>query len=144
MAKFKFRLQPVIMVKEIQEKKIERDLALIKKSILQGEEHLDQLNEERDRLVSSTPLEGKVRAAEMIVRQDYYRRISDEIHFENSNLQRLAQSETKKIDEALDVKKDKEAIEKLRERRLEEFKREEDKREQILIDSLAQRLSMQG
>ncbi len=144
MAKFKFRLQPVIKVKEMQEKKIQRELAEIKKNILEREARIDDLREEREKLVSSSPVEGRIKAGEMSVRQDYFRRISDEIHFENSNLHKLAQSESKKIDEALDVKKDKEAIEKLKEKRLREFKREEEKTEQVLIDSLAQRLGVQG
>ncbi len=141
MAKFKFRLQSVIKVKEIQEKKMERELAMIKRKILQEQAHLDDLQVEREKLVSSSPLEGKVRAADIAIHQDYIRKISDEIHFGNSKIAVLAQSETKKIDEVLDVKKDKEAIEHLKEKQLEEYRKDLDKKEQVLIDALAQRMS---
>ena len=141
MAKFNFRLQSVIKVKEIQEKKIQRELAQIKKRLLQERERLEDLEGERERLVSSSPLNGKVRAADVVVHQNYIRKISDEIHFENARIENLTESETKKIDEVLDVKKDKEAIEQLKEKKLEEFKREQDHKEQILLDAVAQRIS---
>jgi flagellar FliJ protein len=141
MAKFKFRLQSVIKVKEIQEKKFERELAMIKRKILQEQARLDDLRVERERLVSTSPLNGKVRAADMAIHHDYIRRISDEIHFENARIAVLAQSESKKIDEVLDVKKDKEAIEHLKEKQFEEYKRDLDKKEQVLIDAVAQRVS---
>lgn len=141
MARFKFRLQSVIRVKEIQQKKIERELAQIKKRILQEQARLENLEGEREKLVSSSPLDGKVIALDIVVHQDYLRKISDEIHFENARLENLADFETKKIDEVLDVKKDKEAIEHLKEKRLEEYKRELDRMEQVLIDAVAQRLN---
>ncbi len=141
MAKFKFRLQSVIKVKEIQEKKVERELAMIKKKILQEQARLDDLRIERERLVSASPSQGKFKAADMALHQDYIRKISDEIHFENTRIAVLTDVETKKIDEVLDVKKDKEAIEHLKEKQFEEYKRDQDKKEQVLIDSLAQRLS---
>ncbi len=141
MGRFKFRLQSVIKVKEIQQKKIERELAQIKKRILQEQARLENLEGEREKVASSSHLDGIVKASDIIVRQNYLRKISDEIHFENARLENLAESETKKIDEVLDVKKDKEAIEHLREKRLEEYKRELDRTEQVLIDAVAQRLS---
>lgn len=141
MAKFKFRLQSLIRVKELQEKKVERELAALKCKILQEQARLEDLRTEHEKLVSASPAEGKVRAADIALHQDYIHKISSEIHFENARIAVLTESETKKIDEVLDVKKDKEAIEHLREKRLEEFKKELDKKEQVLIDSVAQRLS---
>ncbi|MGO9480993.1 MAG: flagellar export protein FliJ [Candidatus Kryptoniota bacterium] len=148
MAKFNFRLQSVIKVKEIQEKKVQRELAQLKKKILHEQAQLENLEGERDRAASTSPLtgnrengNGKVRAADIVVHENYLRKISDEIHFENVKLDSLAQFETKKIDEVLDVKKDKETIERLKEKRLEEFRRDADRKEQILIDAVAQRLS---
>jgi len=141
MAKFNFRLQSVIKVKEIQVKKIERELAQIKRSILQEQDRIDGLESEREKMVSSSPLKGKVRAADIVVHQDYIKKISDDIHFGNAKLENLTQFESRKIDEVLDVKKDKEAIEHLKEKRLEEYKRETDQKEQVLIDAIAQRMS---
>lgn len=143
MAKFKFRLQPLIRVKELQEKKVERELAAIKGRILQEQARLDDLRIEQDKLVSSAPVRGKFKAADMAVHQDYMQKISTQIHFENSRIAVLSQNETKKIDEVLDVKKDKEAIEHLKEKRLEEYKKELEKKEQVLIDAVAQRLNGQ-
>ncbi len=143
MAKFKFRLQSVIKIKEIQEKKVERELAMIKKNILQGQARLEDLQGEHQKLVSSSPMEGKIKAADMVTHQDYLRKISDEIKFERVKLENLSRSEDKKRDEVLDAKKDKEAIEHLREKRLEEFKHDMDRKEQILLDAVAQRLSSQ-
>ncbi len=140
MSKFKFRLQSVIKVKEIQEKRVERELAMIKKKILLEQARIDDLRAEQDKLVSESPLQGKVKAADIAVHQVYLKKISDEIHFQNAKIAVLSQSESKKIDEVLDVKKDKEAIEHLRERQLEDYKREMDKKEQVLIDAVAQRL----
>ncbi len=144
MAKFKFRLQSVIKVKEIKEKKVQRELAAIKKRILQEQARLEDLQGEQDKLMSSSPLNGKIRAADIVVHQDYIRKISDEIHFGSAKLENLSHSETKKIDEVLDAKKDREIVERLREKRFEEFKQEADRKEQILIDAVAQRVSSQG
>lgn len=144
MAKFRFRLQSVMKVKEIKEKKVERELAAIKRRILQEQAHLEDLQGEQEKLMSSSPLNGKIRAADIVVHQDYIRKISDEIHFGSARLENLSRSETKKIDEVLDAKKDKEAIEHLREKRFEEFKQDADRKEQTLIDAIAQRLSSQG
>ena len=155
MAKFNFKLQPVIKVKEIQEKKIQRELAQLKKRILREQAQLDDLEGERERAVSASPLNTsrenengsdgharkKILAADIVVHANYLRKISDEIHFENTKIENLTEFETKKIDEVLDVKKDKETIERLKERRLEEFRRELDRKEQVLIDAIAQRLS---
>ena len=141
MAKFKFRLQSLIKVKEIQEKKVERELATIKNNILKEQARLDDLKHEHERLVSASPVEGKVRAADIALRQDYIQKISSQIHFENTRIVLLTQSENKKIDEVMEVKKDKEAIERLREKRFEEYKKDVEKKEQVLIDALAQRIS---
>lgn len=141
MAKFTFRLQTVIKVKEIQEKRIERELAQIKKRILQERQRLDNLEDEKEKITSSHPLDGKITVADAIVHENYIRKITDEIQFQSARLENLAKSESKKIDEVLDVKKDKEAIELLKQKRLEEFKREMAKNEQILLDAIAQRLS---
>ncbi len=141
MARFKFRLQSVIKVKELQEKKVERELAAIKNRILQEQAQLEDLRIEQERLQASSPVRGRVKAADMALHQDYMQKISDQIHFERAKIAVLTQNETKKIDEVLDVKKDKEAIEHLREKRLEEFKKELERKEQVLIDAVAQRLS---
>jgi flagellar FliJ protein len=141
MAKFKFRLQSLIKVKEIQEKKVERELATIKNNILKEQARLDDLKHEHERLVSASPVEGKVRAADIALHQDYIQKISSQIHFENTRIVLLTQSENKKIDEVMEVKKDKEAIERLREKRFEEYKKDVEKKEQVLIDALAQRIS---
>ena len=141
MAKSKFRLQSLIKVKEIQEKKVERELATIKNNILKEQARLDDLKHEHERLVSASPVEGKVRAADIALRQDYIQKISSQIHFENTRIVLLTQSENKKIDEVMEVKKDKEAIERLREKRFEEYKKDIEKKEQVLIDALAQRIS---
>jgi flagellar protein FliJ len=141
MARFKFRLQPVIKVKEIQEKKIQRELAQVKRRILQEQENLESLKGEHERLLSSSPLSGKFKAADIVVHQDYIRKISDEIRFENHKIENLTEFETKKIDEVLDVKKGKEAIEHLRDKRMEESRRDLDRKEQVLIDAIAQRMS---
>ncbi|HUI29752.1 MAG TPA: flagellar export protein FliJ [Candidatus Acidoferrales bacterium] len=141
MARFKFRLQSVIRVKEIQEKKIQRELAQVKKRILQEQENLETLEDERERLLSASPLNGKIKAADIVTHHDYIKKISEEIRFENARIDSLTEFETKKIDEVLEVKKDREAIEHLKEKRLEEARRELDRKEQVLIDAIAQRMS---
>lgn len=141
MAKFKFRLQSVIKVKELQEKKVERELAAIKNKILQEQARLEDLRLEQEKLQASSPTRGRFKAADMALHQDYIENISQQIHFENAKIAVLTQKETKKIDEVLDVKKDKEAMEHLREKRLEEFKKDLERKEQVLIDAVAQRLS---
>ncbi len=140
MSKFKFRLQPVIRVKEIQEKKIQRELAQVKRRILQERENLENLEDEREKVLSSSPLSGRIKAADIVIHQDYIQKISEQIRFENKQIENLTEFETKKIDEVLDVKKDKEAIEHLREKRLEENRRDLDRKEQVLIDAVAQRM----
>ncbi len=141
MAKFKFRLQSLIKVKELQEKKVERELAAIKNRILQEQARLENLKQEQEKLISSSPTEGKVRAADIALHQDYIHRISGQIHFESARIQVLTQTENKKIDEVLGVKKDKEAIEHLKEKQFEEYKKDLEKKEQVLIDAIAQRLN---
>ena len=141
MARFKFRLQSVIRVKEIQEKKIQRELALVKRRILQEQENLENLEGERERLLSSSPLSGKIKAADIVLHQDYIRKISEQIRFGSEKIENLTEFETKKIDEVLDVKKDREAIEHLKEKRLEEVRRDLERKEQVLIDAIAQRMS---
>ncbi len=141
MARFKFKLQSVIRVKEIQEKKIQRELAQVKRRLLQEREYLENLEDERERLLSSSPLNGKIKAADIVVHQDYVKKISEQIRLENNQIDNLTEFESKKIDEVLDVKKDREAIEHLKEKRLEECRRELEKKEQVLIDAIAQRIS---
>jgi len=141
MARFKFRLQSVIKVKEIQEKKIQREIAQVKRRILQEQENLENLEDERERVLSSSPLSGKIKAADIVVHQDYVNKISEQIRFENNKIENLNDYESKKIDEVLDVKKDREAIEHLREKRLEESKRDLERKEQVLIDAIAQRMT---
>lgn len=141
MAKFKFRLQSLIRVKEIQEKKVERELATIKNKILQEQARLEDLKQEHEKLISASQFEGKVRASDIALHQDYIQKISSQIHFENARIVILTQSENKKIDEVMEVKKDKEAIEHLKEKRFEEYKKDIEKNEQVLIDALAQRMS---
>ncbi len=141
MAKFKFRLQSLIKVKEIQEKMVERELATIKNKILQEQARLEDLKHEHEKLITTSPLEGKVRVAEIALHQDYIQKISSQIHFENARIVLLTQSENKKIDEVMEAKKDKEAIEHLKEKQFEEYKKDIEKKEQVLIDALAQRIS---
>lgn len=144
MAKFKFRLQSLIKVKELQEKKVERELAAIKNKILQEQLRLENLRQEQEKLISSSPAKGKVRAADIALHQDYIHKISGQIHFENEKIEVLSKSENKKIDEVMGVKKDKEAIEHLKEKQFEEYKKDLEKKEQVLIDAIAQRLSSES
>jgi flagellar FliJ protein len=148
MPKFNFRLQPVIRVKELQEKKIQRELAQLKKRIMHEQAQLENLQGEREKAAASSPLNahmadksGTIRAADIVAHENYIRKISDEIHFENVKIENLTEFESKKINEVLVVKKDKETIEKLKERRIEEFRQELERKEQILIDAVAQRLN---
>jgi flagellar FliJ protein len=137
--KFKFKLQPVLHHRQTKEDLVKKELAEVKllfekEQRLLGElkEKLNSLqNEFRDKQrLSLDPTEAAAYAG-------CIEKVNEEIEAQIARLTEIAQEVKKTQERLLEATKDKKVLEKLHDKKYEEFKQEFEKTEQAQIDELA-------
>ncbi|MBP8975393.1 MAG: flagellar export protein FliJ [Bacteroidetes bacterium] len=138
------RFGTLLKVRKYQEQKAQEELSQIRIQKLREEEALSELAEKRDEEISTSPQKGKVQAADVQVSRAFIRKLTKEIQAQRKKINEIQKQEETKTDEVVERKKAKEMIETLEERYQTQLAREKDRKEQRLMDVLAQRTNSEN
>jgi len=133
------RFGTLLKVRKYQERKAQEELSQIRNQKLQEKEALSELAEKRDGEISTSPQQGKVQAADLQISRAFIRKLTKEIQAQQKKIEEIQKQEETKTDEVVERKKAKEMIETLEDRYQTQLTKERDRKEQRLMDVLAQR-----
>ncbi len=139
MKKFKFSLEKVLEIKEIEEKLIQKNLLLVQNQITETEKKITSINEKiSDERKNVTSLSLKVsNSVEIMLHYRFIECLDKEKDSFKEELCSLRLNEMKIKDQLLNKSKEKKALERLKEIKYEEFKKEYNKEQQIFIDEIS-------
>jgi flagellar FliJ protein len=139
MKKFKFTLEKVLEVKEIEEKVIQRQLQKVQSQIFENEKKIaliaEKISEERIKVNSKT--ESLMNSSEMMLHYNYLESLKvDMEHYLIVN-QKLRIEEAEIQAQLVEKSKEKKALERLREIKYEEYRRDYNKEQQNFLDDIS-------
>lgn len=142
----KFHLQKLLEVRELIERKRQKELAECKKQIVTEQEKLSELNDTKTNFSKGMDDAELLTASGMLAYHEYLSELRDRIAVQNQALQNLSQQEEQKRQALLESAQDRKILEKLREKVMERMQAEENQREQKQLDEIAgrQRYSVHG
>jgi len=139
MKKFKFSLEKVLEVKEIEEKVIQKNLLLVQNQIYEIERKIVEIAEkisiERKNVseVSSTV----TKSTDIMLHYRYIESLSRETEICKDSLVGLRLKENEYRLQLIEKSREKKALEKLKEIKYEEFRKEYNKEQQLFIDDIS-------
>jgi flagellar export protein FliJ len=138
----KFKFDPVIKVKETQEKRYKRELSQIKVIRENAEKILEELHSEKESCIEdSFGKEEKLKALDLQMSYAYLTALARQVEEQKDMIEKIAREEEKKRNLLIKTNQNKQMLEKLRKKFLEERLRELRKKEQTLLDSISHRSS---
>jgi len=139
MPRFKFKLQPVLEHRRKKEDILKKELAEVKKLFESEKSLLEKLRQRLFDLQSELREKQKssFEISDITNYSNYIDRVEDEIELQIIKLTGIAEDVKKAQKRLLEASKDKKVLEKLHERKHEEFQKEIERIEQSLIDELA-------
>jgi flagellar FliJ protein len=133
------RFQTVIRVKKHQEKKAQAELGQIQEKKESEKKALNSLERERADAVGQAGRVARSSATEMQASHAFIQRLSNQIDKQQKMVEKIQQREELKREELAEKSKSKKMVERLDERRRREQELAIDKKEQVMLDVLAQR-----
>lgn len=139
MAKFNFRLEPVVSLKRQKENQHKAALAQAKDELAKRERNLINLcahKDECERALVEELLAGSVDISRKIIFYAYLERLTDEIAQQKERVSQAKKDVEVKRDLLLETSREKKTLEKLRNRMWERYLREIRKIEQAMLDEV--------
>ncbi|MCD4828108.1 MAG: flagellar export protein FliJ [Candidatus Cloacimonetes bacterium] len=138
MKKFEFSLQKVMEVRQTEEKVLQRVLADARHKLLEAREDLEALLHKLDQHLER---KGKMHSVTMnsaryMLLQNYIQLLEENIDISRKRIVELEKEENEAREKLLEKSKQKKAIEKLRDNRFDEYRREMKKEEQVFLDEI--------
>lgn len=137
MAKFNYKFESVKNVKIALEKKTQKELTLIEMEMVKREDEIKELVEEKTSHKKEMMSRKTMKVAELKFYADFEKVIDEKIEAKKSEIKKLEVERNKKFEELTEKTRETKMFEKLEEKHKLEFKREQDKLEQIEIDDIA-------
>jgi flagellar FliJ protein len=139
MKKFKFSLEKVLEIKEIEEKIIQKNLYLVQHQIYETEQKILTLEENisDERVKVSSLQSGPSSSMDIMLHYNYIDSMTAQIDIHNLELNDLRFKEMTIKKELIEKSKEKKALERLREIKYEEFRKEYNKAQQLFIDEIS-------
>ncbi|HTY09847.1 MAG TPA: flagellar export protein FliJ [Bacteroidota bacterium] len=134
-------LATVLKVKKYQEKKAHEELVHLLRSKDVEQAALSDLNDRRENAMSEAVRVSRSRALELQTSRAFLKTLSTEIRQKEKKVNEIQLQENDKRSELVERTQSKQMVENLDQRRQAEFIREADRKEQRLIDVLAQRVT---
>ena len=134
-------LGTVLKVKKYQEKKAHEELVHLLRSKDQEQAALSELNDRRESAMTEAVRISRSRVLELQTSRAFLRSLSAEIRQKEKKVDEIKVQESDKRTELVERTQAKQMVENLDQRRQAEFVREADRKEQRLIDVLAQRVT---
>jgi len=139
MKKFQFALEKVLEVKEIEEKVIQRDLLLLQNNIYETQKKIasirEKITDERKKVNNIS--EGVTKSTQIMTHYKYIDSLNRDIEIATDSLKVLYVKESELKERLLEKTREKKAIERLKEIKYEEFRKEYNKSQQDFIDDIS-------
>jgi flagellum-specific ATP synthase len=140
MPKFKFRLDSLLRLKEEQKKQSELELAHAQTEKIKAENMLKDTIHYKESAYNAINTKKSCQVFDFQADYYYIDALEKDILNRRRKLERIKQVEHNIINEVIELTKEKKTIEKLKEKRKEEFDKEMDRKEQIYLDDISQKL----
>ncbi|MEE9430540.1 MAG: flagellar export protein FliJ [Melioribacteraceae bacterium] len=137
MAKFKYRFESIKEIKKRYEKKVQKEVAVIDLEIKKREQQIIELHEKSKNEKIKILEKGTKKVSELHFFSMYDNYIMNEIDNVKQEIEIKKIEKEKKIIELAEKTKETKIFEKLEEKHFEEFKIEENKKEQLELDEIA-------
>jgi len=134
-------LGTVLKVKKYQEKKAHEELIHLLRSKDKEQAALSDLNDKRENAMTDAVRVSRARALELQTSRAFLRSLSAEIRQKEKKVDEIQLQENSKRSELVERTQAKQMVENLDQRRQAEIVKEADRKEQRLIDVLAQRVT---
>lgn len=138
MAKYKFRFQSILSVKEIMEKKIQEEISVINMEIEDWKKKLFVLNEEKEKIIKKVS-EGSAKVSEYQSMKMYVLQIENQIDHTNKEIANCIKRREQKQKELVEKKKEIKSFETLKENDYQNYLTEERKNELKMLNEVALR-----
>jgi len=135
----RFKLDPVLKVRQVQEKKYKRDLSEIKVIREKAEKLLEDLEAEKMQRMENIEAEEKVKVIDLQIQYAYLNAVAEQVEKQKNALERVLKEEEKRRDILIKTNQNKRMIEKLKQKFNEQILKDFQKKEQTLLDSIAYR-----
>ena len=139
MKKFKFSLEKVLEVKEIEEKNIQRRLQKVQSLIFETEKNIFSVSEKissEGKKVNSM-INNIMKSTDIMIHYKYIESLCDQLNSLKAHLRDLRVDEEQITTELIEKSKEKKAIEKLKEIKYEEYRKEYNKEQQTILDEIS-------
>ncbi len=134
------RLSTILKVKENQKKTAQQELHSIKNEKKRQLEALDHLEETKEAAIGGLARNGILRATDVHVNRAYIQHLTQQLKIQMKKINSIETEEHDKREELLEKTKSKRIFEKLEEKRQAEVQQESQRKEQRLMDVLANRM----
>lgn len=138
----RFKLDPVLKVRQIQEKKYKKDLTEIKVIRENAEKLLEDLEMEKMKQIENMEVEEKLRVAELQIQYAYLNVIVEQVEKQRNALEKILIEEEKKRDVLIKTNQNKRMIEKLKQKFNNQILKDFQRKEQSLLDSISHRTTL--
>ncbi len=135
----RFKLDPVLKVRQVQEKKYKRDLSEIKVIREKAEKLLEDLEAEKMQQMENIEAEEKVKVIDLQIQYAYLNAVAEQVEKQKNALERVLKEEEKRRDILIKTNQNKRMIEKLKQKFNEQILKDFQKKEQTLLDSISYR-----
>ena len=133
-------LSTVIRVRDMQLKKTQRELAVIKVERQTEEVRLTSLEEAQSNAMTEAVRKMKTRAVDLQTSQAFLQSLSRKIEHQEEKVREVTTAEEGKRVELVERSQSKQMVEKIDQRRRDEETKEQERKAQRVIDVLAQRI----
>jgi len=138
----RFKLDPVLKVRQLQEKKCKKDLVEIKVIRENAEKLLEDLETEKMRQIENMEDEDRIKAMDLQIQYAYLNAISSQVEKQKNMLEKILEEEEKRRDALIKTNQNKRMIEKLKQNFIENALRDLQKKEQTFFDSISHRSTL--
>lgn len=138
----RFKLDPVLKVRQLQEKKCKKDLVEIKVIRENAEKLLEDLETEKMRQIENMEDEDRIKAMDLQIQYAYLNAISSQVERQKNMLEKILEEEEKRRDALIKTNQNKRMIEKLKQNFIENALRDLQKKEQTFFDSISHRSTL--
>ena len=137
------RLATVLRFKQYQEKKVHEELVQLLRTKEREQAVLLELNDKRETAMTDAIRTSKARVTELQTSRAFLRTLSREIQQKEKKVGDIQLQENDKREELVEKTQSKQMVDNLEQRRQAELRKDLDRREQRLIDVLAQRVRLE-
>ncbi|MFN3134938.1 MAG: flagellar export protein FliJ [Candidatus Kryptonium sp.] len=135
----RFKLDPVLKVRQVQEKKYKKDLSEIKVIREKAEKLLEDLEAEKMQQMENMEVDEKIKAIDLQIQYAYLNAVAEQVERQKSVLEKVLKEEERRRDILIKTNQNKRMIEKLKQKFNDQLLKDFQKKEQTLLDSISYR-----